>query len=65
MEFTFGILAGVALGMILMAFLAIGTYQRGYDAGTLLRKPWQAEIALRRQAAVAAAMRGSLPARAA
>ena len=43
---------GVVLGMILMAFLAIGTYQRGYDAGALLRKPWQVELRARRQAVI-------------
>jgi hypothetical protein len=49
MVFGMWLLAGVALGMILMAFLSIGTYQRGYDAGFLLRKPWRAELLARRQ----------------
>jgi hypothetical protein len=46
----FWLLAGVALGMILMAFLAIGTYQRGYDEGYFLRRPWRAELGARRRA---------------
>jgi len=48
------LLTGVVFGMILMAFLAIGTYQRGYDAGFLLRKPWQVELRARRDADIRA-----------
>ena len=62
MDFSLALLAGVAIGMILMAFLAIGTYQRGYDAGFMLRKPWRAELLLRREAVTAAAVRESHPA---
>jgi hypothetical protein len=46
--------AGVLIGMVLMAFLAIGTYQRGYEAGSLLRKPWQVELRARRDADIRA-----------
>jgi hypothetical protein len=46
----FWLLAGVALGMILMAFLAIGTYERGYSEGYFLRRPWRAELGARRRA---------------
>ena len=48
------LLAGVALGMILMAFLAIGTYRRGYDDGFFRRKPWRAELRARREAHIGA-----------
>ena len=48
--FGFWLLAGLALGMILMGFLAIGTYQRGYEEGYFRRKPWRGELAARRQA---------------
>jgi hypothetical protein len=48
--FGFWILAGVALGMILMGFLAMGTYQRGFEEGYFRRKPWRGELAARRQA---------------
>jgi hypothetical protein len=48
--FGFWLLAGVALGMILMGFLAIGTYQRGYEEGYFRRRPWRGELAARRQA---------------
>lgn len=50
MVFGLWLLAGVALGMILMAFLAIGTYQRGYAEGYFLRRPWRAELGARRLA---------------
>lgn len=50
MPFSFWLLAGVALGMVLMAFLAIGTYQRGYNEGYRLRRPWRSELGARRRA---------------
>jgi hypothetical protein len=48
--FGFWIMAGVALGMVLMGFLAMGTYQRGFEEGYFRRKPWRGELAARRQA---------------
>jgi len=50
MLFGFWLLAGVALGLIVMAFLAIGTYQRGYEAGYVHRKTWRTELDARRTA---------------
>lgn len=52
MVFGFWLLSGLVIGMILMAFLAIGTYQRGYEEGYFLRKPWRAELGARRLALV-------------
>ena len=46
-EFGIWLLAGVAIGMILMAFLAVGTFQRGYEEGYRLRRPWRAELGAR------------------
>lgn len=54
MVFGLWLLAGVAFGMILMAFLALGTYQRGYDEGYFLRRPWRAELGARRKAVIKA-----------
>jgi len=48
---------GVALGMILMGFLAIGTYERGYKEGFVLRRPWRAELGARREAVIEARRR--------
>jgi len=58
--FGFWLLAGLALGMILMAFLAIGTYQRGYEAGYVGRKFWRTELEARRKASAKAYDRGAL-----
>lgn len=58
MDFSFWLLAGATLGMILMGFLTVGSYQRGYNAGYTLRKPWQAELQARHLAVRAAHQRG-------
>ncbi len=62
MIFGFWLLAGLALGMILMAFLAIGTYQRGYEAGSVGRRTWRTELEARRTAFANAYDRGALAA---
>lgn len=62
MIFGFWLLAGLALGMILMAFLAIGTYQRGYEAGCVQRRSWRTELEARRTAFANAYDRGTLAA---
>jgi hypothetical protein len=49
MTFLAGLVVGVTLGMIVIAFLAIGSYSRGYDAAQ--RAPWRLE--LRRRSASA------------
>jgi hypothetical protein len=51
------LLAGVAIGMIVMSFLAIGTFQRGYEEGYRLRRPWRVELDARRLALVTASVR--------
>lgn len=53
------LLAGVAMGMVLMAFLAIGTYQRGYAEGYFLRRPWRAEFQARHSAVIRAHARAT------
>jgi hypothetical protein len=47
--FIAGLVIGVAFGMIVVGFLAIGAYDRGYDAAQ--RAPWRLE--LRRRSASA------------
>ena len=59
--FGFWLLSGVALGMILMGFLAMGTYKRGFEEGDFRRKPWRGELAARRQAVRNVYMRGTAP----
>ena len=56
-EFGIWLLAGVVIGMILMAFLAVGTFQRGYEEGYRLRRPWRAELGARRGALATASLR--------
>ena len=56
-EFGIWLLAGVVIGMILMAFLAVGTFQRGYEEGYRLRRPWRAELGARRGALAGAFIR--------
>jgi hypothetical protein len=60
--FALGLMVGLALGLIVIGFLAIAAYQRGYDDAIGRRKMWRAEL-VARQAAVrlpaAAARRAS------
>lgn len=56
-EFGMWLLAGVVIGMITMAFLALGTYERGYVEGYRLRRPWRAELGARRRALATASRR--------
>lgn len=48
---TIGLFAGAALGAVVMAFLAIAAYDRGYDDAARRRGEWRIELASRRQAA--------------
>ncbi len=43
-----GLLLGVALGMIVVGFLAIGAYERGFDEALERRRAWRAELVARR-----------------
>jgi hypothetical protein len=40
--FLAGLVIGVTFGLIVIGFLAIGAYNRGYDAA--LRAPWRLEL---------------------
>jgi len=40
-------MAGVALGMIIVGFLAIGAYDRGYTDALERRKAWRGELIAR------------------
>jgi hypothetical protein len=48
MTFLVGLVIGVTLGVIVIGFVAIGSYSRGYDAAQ--RAPWQLELRRRRVA---------------
>jgi len=49
--FVLGLMVGLALGLIVIGFLAIAAYQRGYDDAFGRRKQWRTEL-VARQAAV-------------
>jgi hypothetical protein len=45
--FAIGLMAGIALGMIIVGFLAIGAYDRGYGDALERRKAWRTELVAR------------------
>jgi hypothetical protein len=45
--FAIGLMAGIALGMIIVGFLAIGAYDRGYSEALERRKAWRTELVAR------------------
>lgn len=49
--FVVGLLAGVALGVIVIGFLAVGAYDRGFNEALLRRKAWRTELVARQVAA--------------
>ena len=49
--FAAGLVIGLALGLIVIGFLAVAAYQRGYQEGFGRRRQWRAEL-VARQAAV-------------
>lgn len=50
MTFTAGLIVGLALGLVIVGFLAIAAYQRGYDEAFGRRKEWRAELVARKTA---------------
>jgi hypothetical protein len=50
MTFIVGLIVGIALGTIVVAFLALSAYERGYDAAT--SSPWRTELRARQGKAV-------------
>lgn len=48
--FVGGLVIGLALGMIVVGFLAVTAYHRGYDEAFFRRRQWRAEIVARRAA---------------
>lgn len=45
-----GLVIGVAMGVIVVGFLAIAAYQRGYQDALGRRPEWRAELVARRAA---------------
>ena len=57
--FGLGLVIGVALGIIVIGFLAARSYEHGYDEALERRKAWRGEL-LGRQAAAIRAHRDAL-----
>ena len=57
MSFFVGLFMGVALAIVVLAFLAIDAYRRGYEEAAAGRRMWRAELAARH------ASRAALPTR--
>jgi hypothetical protein len=57
--FGLGMMIGVALGIIVVGFLAVRSYQQGYDEALERREAWRGEL-VARQAAAIRAHRGAL-----
>ena len=49
--FAAGLMAGIALGVLIVGFLAVGAYNRGYDDALFRRKDWRAELVARQAVA--------------
>lgn len=47
MLFAIGLMAGVAVGMIIVGFLAVGAYDKGFTDALERRKAWQTELVAR------------------
>ncbi len=45
--FVVGLIVGVALGVVIVGFLAIGAYDRGFTSAMERRKVWRGELVAR------------------
>jgi len=50
MVFAAGLVVGLALGLIIIGFLAVAAYQKGYEEALGKRPAWRAELVARRAA---------------
>jgi hypothetical protein len=49
--FVVGLVLGLAFGVTVVGFLAVGAYDRGFNAALHRRKAWRAELVARQAAA--------------
>jgi len=49
--FVVGIMIGVAFGVVVVGFLAVGAYDRGFNEALHRRKAWRTELVARQAAA--------------
>ena len=50
--FALGIMAGVALGVLAVGFLAVGAYSKGFSDAQERRKAWRTELVARQAARI-------------
>ncbi|HEV2011713.1 MAG TPA: hypothetical protein VGS17_11885 [Candidatus Limnocylindria bacterium] len=50
--FALGMMIGTALGIVVVGFLAVRSYDHGYDEALERRKAWRGELMARQTAAV-------------
>ena len=49
--FVIGLMIGVAFGLVVVGFLAVGAYDRGFNEALHRRKEWRTELVARQAAA--------------
>jgi hypothetical protein len=49
--FVVGIMIGVAFGVVVVGFLAVGAYDRGFNEALHRKKAWRTELVARQAAA--------------
>ena len=52
--FALGLMAGVALGVLVVGFLAVGAYNKGFGDAMERRQAWRAELVARQDAGIRA-----------
>jgi hypothetical protein len=49
--FVVGLMIGVAFGVVVIGFLAVGAYDRGFNEALTRRKAWRTELVARQATA--------------
>jgi hypothetical protein len=52
--FALGLMAGVALGVLVVGFLAVGAYTKGFGDAMERRQAWRGELLARQDAGIRA-----------
>ena len=52
--FALGLMAGVSLGVLVVGFLAVGAYNKGFGDAMERRQAWHAELLARQNAGIRA-----------
>ncbi len=52
--FALGMMIGTAVGIVVVGFLAVGSYDHGYTEALERRKAWRGELLARQTAAIRA-----------